>query len=126
MKKLKIIIVLALVLIPVFAQAALVNCGGTKANPNQCTISGLIFLIIRLINLLFSFAGIVALALVFWGGWTMMTAGGNEEKIKAGKQTLTNAMVGLFLIMAAYVLIDFVIITLSGGKINFGNIMTFF
>ncbi|MDD4271236.1 MAG: hypothetical protein PHF50_00325 [Patescibacteria group bacterium] len=54
------------------------------------------------INTILSFIGVVFLALAIYGGYTWMTARGNEELVTKAKNTLTNAIIGLILVLAAY------------------------
>ncbi|MFA5061839.1 MAG: Ig-like domain-containing protein [Patescibacteria group bacterium] len=59
--------------------------------------------------------GIVALVLVLYGGYTWMTAGGNEEKIAQAKKILVNAVIGLAIILSAYAITSFIISSLLGA-----------
>lgn len=51
------------------------------------------------IRVILSFVGIVFFILVIYGGFLWMTAGGNEEQVGKAKKILTNATVGLAVIM---------------------------
>lgn len=53
--------------------------------------------------------GIVLVVLVIYAGFLWMTAQGNEEKIKKAKGIISNAVVGLVLIFAAYSITGFVV-----------------
>ncbi len=111
------ILVLSLIFVGQFAHAAFVTCGGRNADGTlqpACEISDLIFLVIRVINYLFGFAGLVAMGFIVWAGYGMVTAGGNEEKIAGAKTALSHAIIGFFLVLLAFVLID-AIVSLLGG-----------
>jgi hypothetical protein len=97
-----------------YAQADLVKCGGPTAGEQACTIADLIKTIVAIINLLFSWAWLVSTLLIVWGGWGMVTAGGNAENIEGAKTVFKQAVIGFFLIMASFVLINFVIGILFG------------
>jgi len=56
----------------------------------------------NLIRSILAFIGVIFLILMIYGGVTWMTAGGNEEKIKKAKGLITNATIGLVIILAAY------------------------
>jgi hypothetical protein len=57
----------------------------------------------------------------------MISAGGNEEEITKAKGTLSNAIIGFFLIMAAFVLINWIVSLLSGdGVPRIGALMQAF
>lgn len=92
------------------AQAEIVKC------TNNCKISDLVQTVLNLINFLLSWSAIVAMVFIVWAGWQMIVAGGNSEAIEAGKTSLTNAIIGFFLIMTAFVLLNFVVALLTGDK----------
>jgi len=47
--------------------------------------------------------------LIIYAGFLWMTAGGNPEQVDKAKQWLTNAIIGLAIILAAYAISGFVI-----------------
>ena len=59
--------------------------------------------------------GIILVVLIIYAGFLWMTAAGNEDKVKKAKAILTNAVVGMVLIFAAYAVTDFVIGALIKG-----------
>jgi cysteine-rich repeat protein len=65
--------------------------------------------IMRIIQAILGFLGIIALVLVLYGGWVWMTAGGNAEKISLAKKILVNAAIGLVIIFSAFGIASFVI-----------------
>ncbi len=66
------------------------------------TISGLLQ---RLIKGVLTFVGLLALLAMIWGGGGIITAFGDEEKMKAGKTIIIQASIGLMAVMAAYAVI---------------------
>lgn len=75
---------------------------GTDATSLEAVIS-------RGINLLLSFVGVIFFALLIYGSFIWMTAGGNEEKTKKAKGMIMNSLVGLIITLSAYVLSYFLI-----------------
>ncbi len=67
----------------------------------------------RAINIVLGFLGIVLLALFLYAGFLWMTAGGDEAKVKTARQLITNAIIGYFIIGAAYALTGFVLDSLT-------------
>jgi len=65
--------------------------------------------IASIINIVLSVLGIVAVVIVLAGGFMWMTAMGNEEKIKKSKGLLTAGVIGLTIILTAYIIARFVI-----------------
>ena len=63
--------------------------------------------------------GIVAVVIVLIGGFTWMTAGGNEEKVGEAKKWIFAGVIGLAIVLSAFALSTFVINSLitatSGG-----------
>ncbi|OGM00677.1 hypothetical protein A2480_01055 [Candidatus Uhrbacteria bacterium RIFOXYC2_FULL_47_19] len=52
--------------------------------------------------------GVVLLVLILYAGFLWMTAQGKEEQITRAKGMITNAVIGLVIIMAAYAIATFV------------------
>ena len=63
-------------------------------------------------NLVLGFLGVVFLVLVIYGGFTWMTAGGNQDKIKHGRDLVTWAAIGLIVILFAFLIVNYVIFNL--------------
>lgn len=57
---------------------------------------------------LFSFLGIIFLALMISGGFMWMTARGNEAQVNKAKELITMAVIGLIIISAAYAITAFI------------------
>lgn len=75
----------------------------------------------RIIRTALGFLGIVALVLILYGGFVWMTAGGNEENIQKAKKILTNAAIGLIIILSAYAIASFVIRALTQATTGGGG-----
>jgi len=124
---LTIVTVLALTLLPVFvvyAQAPSEIFGGASGVsklPNQfekqTSISDLIN---RILKILLSIVGFVALIFLVWGGFKYMTASGDEEKVKSAKGTIINALIGLVIVILAYALVAIVYNVIKGGELPSG------
>ncbi len=65
--------------------------------------------IARIIRVAMGLLGIVAVVIVLIGGFTWMTAGGNEEKVGEAKKWIFAGVIGLAIILAAYALSKFAI-----------------
>jgi len=59
----------------------------------------------------------IALAGLFfaWGAFVIMTAGGSEERISSGKQTITTVVIGLVLMFSAYLIVGTLLHVLTGS-----------
>lgn len=120
MKKYLKITAIALVLIGLFIYSnnfvlaqGLVKCG----NPGQpaCTLCSLLSLVKDLIDfaikMSFAFAGLF----ITWGAFVTMTAGSSEERVKEGRKILTTAVIGLVIMLSAWLILGTVIQVLTGS-----------
>jgi hypothetical protein len=72
----------------------------------------------RIINVILGFLGLIVLALIVFSGFQWMTSGGDEKKIGDAKKRLTNAIIGLIIILAAWSLTRYIIIIFNKTIIN--------
>ena len=63
----------------------------------------------NLIRAFMSFLGLILLSQVMWGGFLMMTHGGNEDRKKKAASTIKDGVVGMFLILSASSIVKFVV-----------------
>ncbi|MEA3449746.1 MAG: IPT/TIG domain-containing protein [Patescibacteria group bacterium] len=66
-------------------------------------------LIIRIVQYLLTFVGIIATVVVLYGGFLWMTAGGRAEQIRKAKQALVSGIVGVIIILSAFVIVTFIV-----------------
>jgi len=83
------------------------------------------FIVGRLIQIVLSFLGVIAIALIMYAGFIWTTSGGEEEKIERAKIILRNAVIGLVIILsswgiATYVITKLMAATGTGGVNNPG------
>jgi type IV secretory pathway VirB2 component (pilin) len=64
---------------------------------------------------LLPFAGIIAVLFIIIGGYQYIFSGANEDLAEKGKKTLTNAVIGLVIIILSYVIVRIVARTLMAG-----------
>lgn len=72
----------------------------------------------KIINIVLGFLGIIVLGLILFSGFQWMTSGGDEKKIGDAKKRLTNALIGLIIILAAWSLTRYLIIVFNKTIIN--------
>src|SRR3989338_4686883 len=64
-------------------------------------------IIARIIRAVLGLLGIIAVSLMIYAGYTIMTSGGNEEKVTQGKKIMINAVIGLVIILSAFAIVQF-------------------
>jgi len=74
-------------------------------------------IISRVLTLFLGFAGLIAMSYIIVGGYRIASAAGNEDAAKNGRKTLTNAIIGLVIIIMSYVIVS-VVINAAFGKIG--------
>ena len=68
--------------------------------PQEITIS--------IINIILGLLGLGFLILIIVSGIQWMTSGGNEEKVTKARKNIINAVIGLAIVLAAYVISNFI------------------
>ena len=126
MKKLFIIFLLLVLFIPVITKAAgLVPCGRSVNDPETpdinesqpCTACDLLRLAQNVLKFAFVIAFLIVVGFIVYGGFRWIFSGGKEQNIKAGQQIITNAIIGLVIILAAWIIVNtiFWFIAQAGG-----------
>lgn len=98
---------------------------GTSCTPDQakgptgvCTLCDAIIVAQNIINFLFELAIPIAVAMIVWGAFVFMTAGGSEDRVASGKKIMTSAVIGLVIALGAWVIVNIVLHALT-GTVNF-------
>lgn len=69
----------------------------------------------NIIRIALGFLGLVAVAIIIYGGFLWMTASGNEEKITKARKLLISAGIGLVIILSAFGIASYIISNLTGA-----------
>jgi len=75
-------------------------------------------LIGKYINIFLSILGVLFVILIVYGGYSWMTAYGNEQKLTKAKDTIINAVIGLIIVLAAYTISSFVVTGLMKATVG--------
>ncbi len=84
-----------------------------KGKGQFCTLSGIM---LYLINFGIAIAGGFSVLFLIIGGFRYLTAGGDTEAVEKGKGTITNAVIGLAVVLLAGMIIRLVSNTVTGGS----------
>ena len=71
-------------------------------------------LFLYIINLVIGIVGILSVGFIIYGGIQYITARGDEEQASAGKKTLTNAIIGLIIVVLSYTIVVVIVNALNG------------
>lgn len=61
-------------------------------------------LILAIFTFAYTIAGIICVGFIIFGGYQYITSSGNDEKAKAGSKAVTNAAIGLVIVLAAVII----------------------
>ncbi|HTW96761.1 MAG TPA: pilin [Candidatus Methylomirabilis sp.] len=97
------------------------NCG-------NYTLDDFVALAITIAKWILGVVGAVALLFLVYGGFTLILSGGNEDRVRQGKEILTGAIIGLIIVFTAYLIIQFTLTLLgapgaNGGVFDFKKII---
>lgn len=101
---LAIVFVFALAVAPL-ASAQFQTPDATRGNtglPNDTRVSDFI---IKIINIALTVAGLVAVLFLIIGGFRYITSAGNEETAEQAKKIITNAIIGIVVIILSFVIV---------------------
>jgi hypothetical protein len=79
-----------------------VTIGGTSQNSAEVTVQ-------NLIDRALMFLSIVAVLYGIWGGFQIITAGGDEEKVKKGRTILIQVVIGIIVVWLAGSVVKWVV-----------------
>jgi len=65
--------------------------------------------IMNLIRSFLQFVTIIAVLYVLWAGFQMLTAGGDEEKVKTGRKIIIQVILGIVVMWLAYAVVNWVV-----------------
>lgn len=69
----------------------------------------------NLIKRLLPLTGALLLAIFIWGGALYITAGGEEKRVNKAKSVLASALIGMLIIVGAYVIVSNIVTALGGA-----------
>ena len=84
--------------------SALSECNVEKTEGEKSLMSN----VSMLINVFASVMGFLAIGMIIYGGFMLLTAQGDPAKIKRGKDVVIYSIIGVILVMLAYAIVNFV------------------
>ncbi len=96
---------------PTLALAAEGTSGSSVWLPNPIQCNDLICLFLSVIRMVLGAIGVFALFMFIYGGFMMLSSGGNAERVQKAKETLVWATLGIVVILGSWVFLSFVLKT---------------
>ena len=129
-KAYQIIPIIVFLIIPLVSFAAAITeptCGsGTHLQAGICVpdssgdgilgATDVVDLAKKVFNILLYLAGIIAVLFIIIGGYQYLTSGGNDEDAEKGKKTVTNALIGLIVVILAFTIVNVLTGTIGGSS----------
>jgi len=103
------------------SESGLVKCGVSR----DCTICDIFILIRDIFNFALGLLAALAVLSIVIGGVYILTSAGNSGRLSEGYGIITNAVIGLLLVMASFLLFSFLLVTLGFQSANFSAIFDF-
>lgn len=88
---------------------------GTVTNTNIVTQGSADEVIQGYIENALTFLYLVAVVYGIWGGFNILTAGGDEDKVKTGKTVIIQALIGIVVIFLAGTIVEWLVSAIIGG-----------
>jgi cytochrome bd-type quinol oxidase subunit 2 len=64
--------------------------------------------VINILQLVLGLLSLIAVVMIIIGGFTWLTAGGNEDKVDKAKKIISAAVIGLIIVLLAWAIVIFV------------------
>ncbi len=78
-------------------------------------------IVANIIKVALTIVGSIIVVLFIYGGYLIMTAAGAEDQVSKGKDTIKNAVIGLFIVLTAYSITTFVTSSLLDATTGSGG-----
>ena len=112
-KQVLAVVALMIIMLPAFAMVAFaqpnIGIGYVDQTGLQTTNADPRAVAVQIVTYLLTFLGIIAVVVILLGGFRWMTAGGNEDNVTSAKNTVIAGMIGLVIVLSAYVIVNFVV-----------------
>jgi len=119
-----LIFLFTLLLIPLFANASLLPPCTDKNSPCQTgnyDVCDFLWVISNFTQLILGIVGTAALLFFIYGGFLWITSGGAPGRIQQGQSIMTNTVIGIIIVVFAWVIVNFIISSFAGKTTVIGN-----
>ncbi|MEX0896314.1 MAG: pilin [Patescibacteria group bacterium] len=84
------------------------NLNPLRNSPVRNQLSSPGGIVSRILDFAFPLAGLILFAMIVWGGFEMLTSAATSKGVEAGRQRVTNAIVGFIILFSSYWIIQIV------------------
>lgn len=91
---------------------------GTVELTNPLGVNDPKVLIFRILRYSLGFLGILALVMIIYGGFLILTSGGNADMIKKAKGTIIWAAVGMAIVLSSWQILSFIFSTINTVSVD--------
>lgn len=92
-------------------------CTGESNTIQTCGINELITVAINVSRLILGLLGSVALVMFIYGGVMFLVSAGSSEQVKNGKTIILNAVIGIIIVLFAWIAVNTIVAALTGTDI---------
>lgn len=85
-------------------------------NNRNCGFNDFIQLFINLASWGLGILAVLGVLIMVWGGFTLLTSMGNQEKVREGKMTIWGSFLGITIVLISWVLVGFFVSAITGTK----------
>jgi len=110
-----ILVALLLIILPTDTVNAVAPGGFVTCEGPDCSACNLVSMANKIIVWLFTVIALIFAVLMAVAGFGLVTSGGNQVALGAAKDKFKNGIIGLIIVMAAWLLIDSLMLGLIGG-----------
>ena len=117
--KLKLLITTSFLFLftPVMAQAALPQiipgCAKSEYSDNVCCA---LLMVSNIAHWILGIVGTAALLFFIYGGFIWITSAGASQKVETGRKIMTNTIIGIVIVIFAFVIVNFIITSFTGSQ----------
>lgn len=90
---------------------------GSGIEPSKCINLSIGSVVATVVELFFVVAVVISLGFLIYGGIKWITSGGDKNAVSSARSTLIAAIVGLVIVFLSYVILNLVLIFLTGSGI---------
>jgi hypothetical protein len=97
------------------------DCRRGNQPQGACGIKELVQVGINVTRVILGVLGSFALLMFVYGGIMFLISIGNQERVQKAKSILTNAVIGILIVLSAWVIVNFIILALTAGREGIGG-----